>query len=460
MYYLLVSFGVFLISTLLFKKAAGSLSPAKPNMISYIYYYQVLAMSFIAAVLAILYLDNHYVISRVSDEARLYGWLSVMYMMVAVPVGMLISKRLWLGNKKVGRVLNDYVKSPINTSGFNGDPLKYSIWVFTVISLLACLYTFYSIGYFPFIKVLTAPGDALGMIRISSSRNFQGNVYIRNVLALTLMPLLSYVWGGYYLANNKLSDGLMFFVSFVMAASVLYYNFSKAPLLWYMLGYVFVYFYAFGKVKVSYVLALGGVAFAGLIAMYSVVGISFSEFFSYNTGPVGRIVLGQAAGTYYMFDLFPASQDFIGFASISQYVSSLLGLEHLDRAARVAMVDFNPRGVEAGTAGVMNSLFIAEAWANFGLVGVLISPLWVGFVIGSLYYFFLKKRKSPLWLALFVTFSFGGSFTGGFNDYIYNGGYMILVGLVIAILLTASMFGNFRRIKALNAHHLPPPTPS
>src|SRR5690554_1151785 len=172
MHYLLISFSVFLISTMLFKKAAGSLSPAKPNMISYIYYYQVLAMSFIAAVLTVLYLDNHYVISRVSDEARLYGWLSVMYVMVAVPIGMLISKRMWLSNKRVGKVLSCYTKSPINTFGFNGNPLKYSVWVFTVISFLACLYTFYNIGYFPFIKALTTPGDVLDVIRISSSRNF------------------------------------------------------------------------------------------------------------------------------------------------------------------------------------------------------------------------------------------------------------------------------------------------
>lgn len=445
MHFFLISFGVLLISTLLFKRAAGTLSLTKPNMISYIYYYQVLAMSFIAAVLTVLYLDNHYVISRVSDKARFYGWLAVMYVMIAVPIGMLIAKRIWLGNENVARVLSIYTKARINTYGINGDSLKYAVWVFTVVALLACLYTFYTIKYFPFIKALTTPGDALDVIRISVSRNFQGNIYVKNILALALMPLLSYVWAFYYLANRRLTDGIMFAFSFLLAASILYYNFAKAPLLWYILSYIFVYFYAVGKFKLKYLLVLGGAVFAGLVVMYSARGVSLSEFASYNSGPLGRIILTQAAGTYYIFDLFPENQDFIGFSSISRYTSNLFGLEHLDRAARFAMVDFNPTGVEAGTAGVMNSLFVAEAWANFGLIGVLISPFWVGFVIGNLYYFFLNKTKNPLWLALFVSFSFGGSFTGGFNDYIYNGRYMVLTGLVGAILLTASLFGNFRR---------------
>lgn len=460
MFYFLTSLIVFSISAVLFQRAAGSLSLSKPNMISYIFYYEVLAQTFIASILTVLYLDNHYVISRVSDDARLYGWLAVMYVMIFVPLGMLLAKRFWLGGTPVKALLNEYTNTKINIHGLSADSLKYAVWMFTIISILACLYTFYTIKYFPVLKALTTPGDVLDVVRISSSRGFQGNIYIRNILALSLMPLLSYVWAFYYLATKRLTDGAMFIVSFLMAASILYYDFSKGPILWYVLSYVFVSYYAVGKFKVRYILILGGIAFGGLVAMYAARGLSLYGFASYNTGPIGRVILGQAAGTYYMFDLFPASEEFLGFASISQYISNIFGLEHVDRAARYAMIDFNPRGIEAGTAGVMNSLFVAEAWANFGLIGVLLSPLWVGFVIGSLYYFFLKKRKTPLWLALFVTFSFGGSFTGGFNDYIYNGGYLTLVVLVVAILLTASLLGNFRKSKVLNANNLPSPSPA
>lgn len=455
MFYFLVSFIVFFVSTFLFRRAAGTLSLTKPNMISFIYYWELMAMTFLGSVLVILMLDDHYVISKVSTEARKKGWLAVMYTMVVVPIGMLLAKCVWLGEKKVSLVLSDYADKKIDLSGVNGNSLKYSVWIFTFLSFLACLYTFYKIRYFPFLKAITTSGSTLDILRIDSSRNFSGIVYVKNIFGIALMPLLSYVWAFYYIANKSLADGFMFFITFIMSASILYYDFSKSPLLWYILSYIFVYYYAGGKLKFNRLLILSVVSFFVLIVMYSIRGVGLNDFASYNTGPIGRVVLGQVAGTYYIFDLFPMDHDFIGFSSLSQFLSNLLGYEYIERAARIAMMSFNPVGVDEGTAGVMNSLFVAEAWANFGFIGVLISPLWVGFLIGSLYYFFLNKKKNPLWLALFVSFSFGGSFTGGFNDYIYNGKFIVLIALVGAILLTALLFWSFRGLKVLNENNLP-----
>lgn len=461
MLYLLVSAVVLFVSTSLFKRAAGSLSLLKPNMLNYIYWWQILVMSFVAAVLVVNKLDFHYVIYRVSDEARIGGWMSVMYMMTTFPVGLLMAKRFWLGKVKTSVALDDYVGGKINISGSNGGPLKYSIFVFTVISIAACIYTFYVIRYFPFIKLLTTSSSELGVVRINSSRFFSGNVYVKNILALMLMPLLAYVWCFYFIATRRLTDRLVFIVSFLFAISILYYNFAKGPLLWYLVSYIFVWFYAKGRVEFSRVFVLAGLAFILLVLMYSMIDVGISEFAGYNSGPLGRVLIGQAAGTYYMFDIFPDKYGFIGFSSLSELLSGFFGFEHSERAARIAMMDFNPRGIDAGTAGVMNSLFVAEAWANFGVVGVVLSPLWVGFVIGSLYYFFLKSDKNPLMLALFVTFSYGGSFTGGFNDYIYNGGYLTLVFLVLSIIGVSSVFKSFAVVRVSNEkNHFPPPPPA
>src|SRR5690625_1670876 len=309
MVYLLISIIVLFISTLLFKKAAGSLSITKPNIVSYIYYWQLLTMNFVGSILVILMQDDHYVINRVSDEARLKGWLAVMYVMVVVPIGMLAAKRIWLGRKKVSLFLDDYAQKKIDTFGMSGSSLKYSVWFFTALSILSCLYTFYTIRYFPFIKAFTSSSSTLDVLRISSARNFSGIVYVKNILSVKLMPLLSYVWAFYYIANKRLSDGIMFFITFLMASSILYYDFSKSPLLWYILSYIFVYYYAGVRFRFSRLLLLGGVVFLILVVMYSARGIGLFDFVSHNSGPIGRIILGQIAGTYYMFDIFPISEE-------------------------------------------------------------------------------------------------------------------------------------------------------
>lgn len=444
MVYFLVSILVITCSFFLFKKSAGSLAISKPNMISYIFYYDIFLQTFIAAVLIVLFVDNHYVISRVSDSARFNGWLAVVYLVIAFPVGMLLSSLIFRGGPPVSYLLDNYTGKNIDIAGVYGRPLKYSIWIITVVSMFSCIYTFINIGYFPFLKVLTSSADAIAQFRISASRSFSGNVYVRNVLAISLMPLLSYVWVFYSLRTRAFLDRLMALFSVLFAASILYYDFSKAPLLWYILSFLFVYFYAFGKINLKLIFIVVSVVITILIVMYNFLG-GESSFFSYNSGPVGRIILGQGAGFYLMLDIFPQQHDFIGFSSISSFLSNVFEIEYVDRAARITMADFNPKGLEEGTAGVMNSIFIAEAWANFGLFGVLISPLWVGFLIQTLYLFFLRSRKTPLHLAAFVSFSLGGSVTGGVNDYLYNGGLFMFLLIILIIMFLANVLASSRK---------------
>src|SRR5690606_32353295 len=120
-----------------------------------------------------------------------------------------LAKFIFARGVKMQSLLNSYVNSPIQVSGVSGNSLKYAIWLFTAISMLACLYTFWKIGYFPFLKALTSSPTELGATRIAVSRNFSGNVYVRNFFALAMMPILAYVWFFYYLGSRRLLDLLM-----------------------------------------------------------------------------------------------------------------------------------------------------------------------------------------------------------------------------------------------------------
>ena len=98
-----------------------------------------------------------------------------------------------------------------------------------------------------------------------------------------------------------------------------------------------------------------------------------------------------------------------------------------------------PSAIEEGTGGVINSLFIGEAWANFGLAGVIFAPFWVGFVIQWSYILLLKAEKTPLFLALAVYLTMKWPGTGGFNDFIYNAGIVTMLVIFLVILSCALM---------------------
>ena len=98
-----------------------------------------------------------------------------------------------------------------------------------------------------------------------------------------------------------------------------------------------------------------------------------------------------------------------------------------------------PSAVEEGTAGVINSLFLGEAWADFGFAGVMFSPFWVGFVIQWSYILLVKAEKTPLFLALAVYLTLKWPVSGGFNDFVYNASIVTMLFVFIIIISSAMM---------------------
>ena len=96
---------------------------------------------------------------------------------------------------------------------------------------------------------------------------------------------------------------------------------------------------------------------------------------------------------------------------------------------------FNNSGVKEGTAGVMNSIYLAEAYANFGIIGILISPWLVAFIMSIVSNFILKQRKTPMNIVLYliVTYTFSNLLIGGFVDFFYNIGLVFSFILIIGI---------------------------
>jgi hypothetical protein len=154
--------------------------------------------------------------------------------------------------------------------------------------------------------------------------------------------------------------------------------------------------------------------------------------FTYNSGITGRVLLSQTAGIYLAYKVFPNVYDFIGIRSLSRWISLLFGLNHSERSARMLMEYFNPKGVANGAAGVLNSLFIQEAWADFGMIGIILSPLVVGIIIGCIFQYFLKKPKTPLYVGTLTYLSLRMPMNGG-NEFIYPLFFLFILAIIFCI---------------------------
>lgn len=421
--YFFVSTVVFVLSFFLFNRVSPSMNPRKINLISWIFFYFFLIQSFIASILVIYYIDNHYLINRVGFQARFYGWAAIQYAMLATPLGM------WLGLVLSGKRSNKkyfciYSSAPIQNIYTERDSyIRIPLYLLTFLSLSSVFYVFLCLGKFPLLSIFSG-GDSfmLAMLRQSAKREFSGNEYVRNLFAITLTPILSYVAYCYWKKTNDSRDLIWFIVLFLASAIILTYDLAKGPIIGYVLGFLFLKVLISGAISkrtiLSYfLLVLMLVVLAYILIMKSA---DIKTLLSYNSGIIGRVFLTQSAGTFLSFELFPSRIDHIGFASVSGLINKVLGVVGSDRSARLIMNEINPAGVQAGIAGVVNSLFIAEAWANFGIVGVLISPIIVGMVVEILFMVLLSVKKTPMALALLAYLPLNIPITGGFNDFFYN----------------------------------------
>ena len=152
-------------------------------------------------------------------------------------------------------------------------------------------------------------------------------------------------------------------------------------------------------------------------------------FSVYSEGLVGRILISEISSLYAHFNIFSNSDLQIGMLSLSKSLSWLVDLEPIKRSGRVVLEIASPSWVEAGYGGVYNTVFFGEAYANFGLIGIIISP----FIVLLNYYLITKiVRKMPdsVAPAVFVFTGFNLNVMSGFNDFIWNPNLWLILFIV------------------------------
>ncbi|WP_153810712.1 O-antigen polymerase [Paraglaciecola chathamensis] len=406
------------------------------------FYINLILQSFISSVIVVNGWEDHYRISRqlTTQDSRLYGWLAVQWVMLAMPIAMYMIV-IFSGFKSTERQYLTYIRKPIEEfTSRNNKSLFKLISLLTGISLLAVCYTFYTIGFIPQLKLFSLSGLLSAELREDVGRGFEGSFIFRNIFALTLTPILSYIWFAYSFYYKKRRMKLVFYIMLIASLLIVSYNLAKSPIVFYLIGLLFLNVYIKGGVKISKIVYLFLFLFCILIFSYYLTFDSFDilHLLSINSGIGGRVLLGQSMGIYFSMDVFPKHHEFLGMNSVSQFVSNIIGNDYSPRSARILMEHVNPKGVANGTAGLMNSLYIGEAWANWGIFGVFIAPFIVGFYIQTIFMFFITSKKHPIYLGLFAYLSFRLPVVGGVNDFIYNPIHVILFIIFFSYLFMTS----------------------
>ncbi|MCM1992499.1 O-antigen polymerase [Oceanirhabdus seepicola] len=429
---ILIILVVFSISTYLFRKASGTLALNKLNIVSYIYYLFMIT-AFIGGSLIFLGFREHYLIKSmmINDSTINITFMFIMYCAIMLPLTMVIFFRIFKANSK--KEYNNYLKKDII--------IEYEREAFLLISLASILcillsvYMFIKMGRVPLVDLVFNRGADTGTLRHEITSTLYLNPYIKNLFILTLTPLLSYFTFIYANITRDKKWIMLFALLFVTSIFVKTYDYSKSPVVFYMVIFIFIHILIYGKISNKLLIPCGIGCVGVILFMYARSGFNMENLFDIYNGPIGRTIFTSIGTLFLHFDLFPTFLPFLGGRSLSPTVMSLLteNMTHI-RSGRVVMEFYSPFRVHAGTAGVMNSNFMGEAYANFGYSGALLAPIYVGILLALAYFVFLRMKKKPdnimIYIALVVFFS--TTLNGGFSDYVYNFNIIfIIIGLIV-----------------------------
>lgn len=451
MLYLIALFSV-LLFVLLNWQLCGSFSLKNFNFMSLVFY-SILIFNVIGGVA----LGLNIVSSDLLDQARLLntrskGLLLLCMFMVLFPITILFLSKLFKFN--TGKQLNDFSKAKVKlVYGGNDDEIFYTIVILAFFAMGAVLYVIAVLGGSnPLLGVFQGL-DALilAQFRSFSKFEFPGNEWIKN-LGFQLVQLLSFFAYAYWQTTKSKSWKWLFVILFIGSLYSCLYNLEKAPVIIYFLGLLIVRQYLGFRLKSFF--KYGLIGFLMVIVMYVFfMRLEFSNKSLILESIFSRIFLTQI-GTYYLhIEAFPLYHDYLNgsylvYNSLPNWLTDLL-FSHTEvgiRSSRWVIMIFYPSEILNNTAGYANSLFIAEAYGNFGFLGIVLSSFYVGAFIFFLNFVFVKIRKTPVLVGLY---SYLTCFTlitlqGGFFDFIFSFSNVFLLFVMFLFWFLHNVIGGIR----------------
>lgn len=206
----------------------------------------------------------------------------------------------------------------------------------------------------------------------------------------------------------------LFSFSFLCMIFFLTTSVQKAPIVFF-LGTVFLvhaYIRSNKKISMGKISVLGVIGLASLVVMYTFF-MGSSDVSSALSSTASRALTGQLSGAYNYQWIFPEQVDHLRGKSFPN-PGGILPFEQYP-LTREVMAIVHPHLADRGVVGSQPTMYWGEAYANFGWLGVLVAPLYVG-----AYIFFWKwcvglikstpvRAVATVWVSLqLARFAFSG----------------------------------------------------
>ena len=348
---------------------------------------------FYFAFLALVFIPAHFVFFKVSDPFSATYLIAVSSVLLTFPLGVICASALFKYRPSETKIYSstEVMKQEV-------DARLEPAFILCLLTSIVFVGLYVSeVKTLPMLYAISHPGSPeLTMLREKSAKLLGSHFsYIYFWLKVMIFPILAVFSYGMYSIYKKKRWLIYFAVTLLIGTLYISLTFERAPVaMFYLFLFLFIFLLHRGHFTTRFlILALIAVAWFPILTIFLRTGLapSASNLSMVVSGILYRFFYEKAYGLYQYFMIFPAHHDFLGGQGIRP-LAILAGQEHFNIPNYVYLF-LHPSGLESGSA---NTAFIGYYYADFGMLGVLLSSFVVGILLQSLQIYFVRNRKDIL----------------------------------------------------------------
>lgn len=275
--------------------------------------------------------------------------------------------------------------------------LKGSLAFFSIVFIIVCVVAVLYLSRVDSIALLEGiQGGNVAVARSDMTNNFSGKYHWYSLFFFDFSWIVSLSLFAVALTTRAKTVWACFFVCFIITTFFLSMTAQKAPLVFFLGTILLVSFQVTKRegvrrwLRIAVTLLLGMVI---LVAFYKLF-MSVEDIRSALYSIASRGLTGQLSGAYHSLWIFPDEINHLMGRSLPN-PGALLPFDHFP-LTRELMDMVRPDLAERGVVGSMPSMYWSEAYSNFGWVGVIIAPIYVGAYIYFWRFVVHSVRVQPL----------------------------------------------------------------
>lgn len=238
-------------------------------------------------------------------------------------------------------------------------------------------------------------------LRSSMGNAFEGKYHWYRLFMRDFLSIVSVAFFGQWLINKKFFSFLIFFISFVICVFSMLMAIEKGPILWYLISLYLIYILIFnqGNFRFNHLILIGLFTIILIGIMYIYFMNSKNLLFGIERG-ISRIITGSMQPLYFYLEIFPEKVSFLGGRSFPN-PGGIYPYESLSLTTMVHNIIF-PEYLEKGITGSSPTFFWGEMYANFGYLGIIFPPFFIGYLLYWFNKILLSLPKNPLVISFFI----------------------------------------------------------